>query len=253
MVEIRTWSRQDMSTTTEYFECADCVVTYGSDETIWSVRRHLGPDKPRVEYGHRISFGIVTAAADLSEAALGAAEDILMYDQQGCLSPRAYLVEGTPERSLQFTHALAQGLSRSRWIEIEWDRYQDRSRAAIVRQARDLALIDSDATVLPGPDLRWTLIHRPDPVLEPSPGCGVVNVAPYRADEIVRELRRFDGSVQGLSLATGNDDEYNEWACRLTAAGASWICLPGQLQRVPLHWRENGMDLLGSFAKCGSA
>ncbi len=91
-------------------EGASEVHVYGRDETIADVRRAAGPSV-RVR-GHGAGMGIAIVTRDFAEAARAIAEDVIPFDQRGCLSPRVAYVRGDADA---FGRALFEALeSRGR-------------------------------------------------------------------------------------------------------------------------------------------
>ncbi len=87
------------------------IHVYGRDETIRDVRA-----KARVPVrGHGSGMGVawISEGADLALAARGLADDVVVFDQRGCLSPRIALVHGNEERALSFAAALHDELEQS--------------------------------------------------------------------------------------------------------------------------------------------
>jgi hypothetical protein len=76
-------------------EGATEIHVYGRDETIAEVRRAAGPNV-RVR-GHGAGMGIAIVTRDFEEAARALAEDVIPFDQRGCLSPRVAYVRGDAE------------------------------------------------------------------------------------------------------------------------------------------------------------
>lgn len=73
----------------------DLVMVYGSDETLGDVRQTL-PASVRFDgYGHGMGVAVVGAGADLDESARGLALDMVLFEQQGCLSPRLAFLDVT--------------------------------------------------------------------------------------------------------------------------------------------------------------
>jgi len=111
------WAGGDRSVEQDLYGRARVVVAYGNDSTIASIEsvlaaardRHLPDSDPRgvwnrsvlrpkaatrfVAFGPKLSLGWVGADADLERAALGMALDVALFDQRGCLSVEAVLVE----------------------------------------------------------------------------------------------------------------------------------------------------------------
>ncbi len=88
------------------------IHVYGRDETIAEVRAKASP-RVRVR-GHGSGMGVawITAGADVASAVKGLAEDVVVFDQRGCLSPRVALVEGDLDRASAVAEALHAELDR---------------------------------------------------------------------------------------------------------------------------------------------
>src|SRR5205085_3439997 len=99
------------------FEQADCVTATGSDESLAAIRKRL-PSKVRfVGYGHRLSFAYVTSGVlsglNAPKTVARAAEDIVAWNQLGCLSPHVIYVEhGGAVAAEQFAEMLAEELAK---------------------------------------------------------------------------------------------------------------------------------------------
>lgn len=96
----------------------EALVVYGSDATLTSLRARLPVRARFLGYGHRISFSAVgrellADAVSAREAALRAAYDLCVFDQQGCYSPQTLFVEAggvfSPEA---FAELLAEALEQ---------------------------------------------------------------------------------------------------------------------------------------------
>jgi hypothetical protein len=88
----------------------DHLWAYGSDETLRNVQRELASDV--VLHAHGSGFGIALVAGRPSTPELEIllaklAEDIALFDQRGCLSPRVLLVSAGPEFALEVARELA--------------------------------------------------------------------------------------------------------------------------------------------------
>jgi len=86
----------------------DHVFAYGRDETLAALRSSL--PQGVVLHGHGDGFSVAVAGAQADPAAIAEALalDIALFDQRGCLSPRALLVVGREARP--FAQALASAL-----------------------------------------------------------------------------------------------------------------------------------------------
>ena len=95
-------------------EAGDELHVYGTDETVAALRAEVGPGVIVRGHGAGLGVAVVGADADLCAAAEGLAADVVPFDQRGCLSPRAALVEGPPERAVALARALPEALARAR-------------------------------------------------------------------------------------------------------------------------------------------
>ena len=92
----------------EQFDPADpdYLIVFGSDETVAFLREARGRSEGFIGYGHKFSLAYVE---DVSrKTAAKAADDIVAWDQSGCLSPQAVFVVGGHERD--FSAHLAKEL-----------------------------------------------------------------------------------------------------------------------------------------------
>jgi hypothetical protein len=99
-------------------EAGDVVFAYGADATLYAIESRL-PQSVRFE-GHGTGFGVVVvdgglaSDAELGHAATAVAQDVVPFEQRGCLSPRLALVEGTAARGRTFAESMARAL-----VEVE--------------------------------------------------------------------------------------------------------------------------------------
>ena len=88
------------------------IHVYGRDETIADVRGKAREGVRVLGHGSGMGVALVTAEAELAEAARGLAEDVVVFDQRGCLSPRIALVLGDEARAAALAEALHAELER---------------------------------------------------------------------------------------------------------------------------------------------
>ncbi len=90
---------------------ADAVVAHGSDATIALLRARVGPGRPFIGYGHKLSLAAIGPAIEPLVAARRLALDVALWDGRGCLSPAWALVSDSPRgRAAELAHALAVAL-----------------------------------------------------------------------------------------------------------------------------------------------
>lgn len=86
---------------------------YGSDKTIERFRDSAGDGVLVRAHGTGLGIAVIGREAELAAAAAALAADVVPFDQRGCLSPRAALIEGDAERSAAFAEALDEALRRA--------------------------------------------------------------------------------------------------------------------------------------------
>jgi len=256
-LEIAEWPGGDESLEGPLFEEADCVTATGSDETLADVRRRLPVHVRFLGYGHRVSFGYIAqevlSGFGTQKLVARVADDIVAWNQLGCLSPHVIYVESggvvSPE---QFAEMLAEELARREATEPRGD--LPVADAAQIASRRDIYRVRAAA----GSETRlwcsegstaWTVVHEADPRFSLS--ClnrfiyvkGVANVtdALHHAD-CVR------GQVSTVGLAA-HDDTARTLATQLARWGATRVCPLGQMQNPPLTWRHDGRPPLGDLVQ----
>src|SRR5262249_6172407 len=95
-LELAEWPGGNEALESVLFAGADCVTATGSNETLSAIRGRL-PAKTRfLGYGQRVSLGFVAREVLREEEIAGVvsrvADDIIAWDQNGCLSPHAIYV-----------------------------------------------------------------------------------------------------------------------------------------------------------------
>lgn len=223
------------------------LVVHGSDATIHRWRALLRPSARMIARGHRVSAAFLSAATCADPSALrdaldGVALDLCAWDQTGCLSPLALFVEVTPETPP--LDVIAEQLAtrslppvESRLPPGEWSRETIAARTHYLRaclfdadvfESESAALIVHDSPALP----QHSCLHR------------VLSICPVRGVEhFARVIEDARTPLQGVAVA--GDEATRRWlARRLTAAGLNRVCAPGDLQRPPLDWRQDGEGVL---------
>jgi hypothetical protein len=93
----------------------DHVFAYGSDATMTSVRATLPPSVTFHAHGGGLGVVVIDAsslsAGEREACARRLADDVILFDQRGCLSPRVAAVLGTGADARDFASALATALA----------------------------------------------------------------------------------------------------------------------------------------------
>lgn len=123
----------------------DRLWAYGSDETLGEVATTLPPGVAFHGHGSGFGVGVIDASvgdSELSEIVPRLAEDIVLFDQRGCLSPRALLVQADVSAARDIARALAKELAR---LEAEVPRGSlEPAEAAAITHYRDTASFTGD-------------------------------------------------------------------------------------------------------------
>jgi Acyl-CoA reductase (LuxC) len=254
-LELAEWPGGTTTLEEPLFAEADCLTATGSDETLAAIRSRL-PQRTRfLGYGQQVSFGFVTRDAlqgyGVKELAAAAAEDVVAWNQMGCLSPHVFYVQSggalSPE---QFAEQLAEELTaretthprgeltvhESAVISLKRDFY--RVRAAAECETRIWHSEDSTA---------WTVVFEGDARFQVSCLNRFIYVkAVADLAEALQNAESVRDKTSTVGLAAPGPDA-RELATQLAHWGVTRICPLGQMQRPPLTWRHDGRPALGDL------
>ena len=254
-IEIAEWRGGNSGLESVLFSEADCVTATGSDETLAQIRQCLQVKTRFLGYGHRVSFGYVTRDA-LSGAAwkkiVGrAANDVVAWDQLGCLSPHVIYVEhGGGMSAEQFAGLLADELEQREQTE---PRGKLSAEAAATITSRrgfyEVRAANSDETRLwhSKNSTAWTVAYEADAQFQTS--CLNRFIYVKGATDLARTLQAADnvrGKVSTVGLAATNE-QAEKLATELARWGVTRICPLGEMQNPPLTWHHDGRPALGDL------
>ncbi len=207
---------------------ASVVSAYGSDATLRALRERLGPGATLIPHGHGLGLGFASARAlddDLEGVARRFARDVAAYDQRGCMSPHAILVEGEA-RAEPFGRALAAALD---------DLERELPRGALPRDAGPAQIQWRGVAATRGPLFEGrasaVAVELEPAAIRPSPG--------YR-NALVRPVGSVDGvtvaaDALGAHLKTlGVAGPLDAVLTRLPPSVACRVCRAGEMQRPDL-------------------
>jgi len=247
------------------FGQAGCVTATGSDESLAAIRRFV-PAKTRfVGYGHRVSFAYVAegmlSSATRRKVVEDAAEDVVAWNQLGCLSPHVIYVEtGAGLPALQFSELLAAELERREQSEPRGDVLVE--VAATIASRRSFyeirAAHSEDLVNQLGPEKEtrlwksanstaWTVVYESDPRFQLS--CLNRFIYIKEVKDLAEALRSADaihGQVSTVGLAAPAE-KLRGLAMDLARWGVTRICPLGRMQNPPLTWRHDGRPPLGEL------
>jgi hypothetical protein len=232
---------------------ADCVVAYGSDETMAALSARISPARRFVPHGHRLSVAVLGEDAlggvGLAAAAEPLALDVALWDQQGCLSPVALYALGAARVPEALLDALAAAFGRAarRW---------PRGRLAPAAAARFAAERDgAELRAAAGEDVRlragsgFALVAEPDARFRGSPLGRFLRVHPARdAAELLAALAPLGPHLSAVGFA-GLGGLSGRLEPELALLGAARICPLGTLQAPPLAWCHDQPGVLLPLAR----
>jgi len=238
---------------TEAFLEASCIVATGSDETVQQVRDRVRGARHLVLHGHRFSAAALgpeaLGSATLAGVAARLANDVALWDQLGCLSPvSVYTTQPGP-----VAEALADALAAT---AVRLPRGQVPLEAlALTTHERDASRMRAAAghavKLFEGEE--WTVLSEADAVPRPAPLYRFVRVHPVRdAADVALALRPVARHLAAVATE-GFGAHSAELERTLTGLGASRVCRAGELQAPPLGWPRDGLPVLASLARPGTA
>ncbi len=222
---------------------ADALVVFGNDSTVSEFREKCPPGVIFQGHGHRISFGVVLDDPGRKSCA-GAARDICLFEQQGCLSPQVIFVQDdAPGYAENLSHEIARFGATHPAPPLPLAERADVAGARAEWEFR--------ASINPGV-MVWKTAGEP----------GATVVLDDSAEFPVSPLNRFV-FVKPLTA------QFYEWACRhsrhlgglgiwpctpenasrFAPLGFSRICAIGRMQETPFTWHCDSRQNLASLVR----
>lgn len=254
-IEIAEWRGGNSELESALFSEADCVMAMGSDETLDQIHQYLAGKTRFVGYDHRVSFGYVTRDAlsggGWKKVIAHAADDVVAWDQLGCLSPHGiYIEHGGGISAEQFAGLLAEELERREQSEPRGKLLAESAATIASRRSfYEVRAANSDETRLwhSKNSTAWTVVYEADTQFQTS--CLNRFIYVKGAMDLTRTLQAADnvrGKVSTVGLAA-TDDEAGKLAMELARWGVTRICPLGQMQNPPLTWHHDGRPALGDL------
>jgi hypothetical protein len=252
-LEIAEWRGGNLELENPLFDEADCVTATGSDETLNEIRKRL-PLKTRfVGYGHRVSFGFVTgevlSGSRAKKIIAAVADDVVAWNQLGCLSPHVIYVQLGGEISPEhFGQLLAEELEKREASEPRGELPAEHAATIASRRAiyeiRAAHSPESTQHWCSQNSTAWTVIFESDARFQLSCLNRFIYVKPVA--DLTAALQGADsvrGKVSTVGIAAP-EEKISELALQLARWGATRICPLGQMQNPPLTWRHDGRPAL---------
>jgi acyl-CoA reductase LuxC len=223
---------------------ADAVVAHGNDATIAAIRARVGPTRPFLGYGHKLSLAAIGPAVEPQIAARRLALDMALWDGRGCLSPSWALAIDAPRgRAAELARALASALEeledvlpRGALDAAEASELVELRARAAVREGARLEMAAGAST--------WTVALEAGDVRPPPGAFRFVSIVPVPD---VEALGAFCAPLFPTLSCVGHvgfGSERARVAELAAAAGASRLCPLGRMQLPPLDWSHDGQPPL---------
>lgn len=247
------WDRADFARLRTAAEASDAIVAFGGNDAVRAVREAAPWNRTFAGHGSAHSFAIVSGeelrhnpVEWLSEHC---AYDFSLYDQQGCLSPRAIFVEDLHKRDVdRFVDALHGAM-------VNWSKLLPRRRlslpdSAALARARDAVLLDAACG---GPSRRvsadqdpFLITVKPCHQFTLGPVSRYVDVYLYKdVAEVEAALAPYAGQISTLGVV----DPRRSVPGLVRMLRASRVCEIGQMQKPPLSWCLDGYRPLQKMLK----
>ena len=255
-LEIAEWRGGNVDLENVLFAEADCVTATGDDETLAAIRQRLAIATRFLGYGHRVSLGFVSHDVLYGSLAkknvTAAVDDIVAWNQLGCLSPHVIYVQLGGEISPEyFAQLLAEELERREQTEPRGELPAEHAAAIASRRGiYEVRAVHSPETTQhwhSKDSTAWTVVYEADARFQLS--CLNRFIYVKGVADLKTALESADG-VRGKVSTVGiaaPGDKINEIAAQLARWGATRICPLGQMQNPPLTWRHDGRPALSDL------
>ncbi|MCL4785649.1 MAG: hypothetical protein KJ070_02475 [Verrucomicrobia bacterium] len=254
-LELAEWRGGQAALEEVLFAEADCITGTGSDETLAAIRARLPLNTRFLGYGHRVSFGFVAGEVlrdgSSRKVVEAAAEDVVAWNQLGCLSPHViYVQSGGVVSPEQFAESLAQELEKREAAEPRGELpVASGATIAARRGIYEVRAAHSPETRLwqSKGSTAWTVVFEADPRFQASCLHRFVYVKPAKdLTEVQHNADAVRGKVSTVGLAAAAD-KAAELARQLARWGVTRVCPLGRMQNPPLTWRHDGRPSLGDL------
>jgi hypothetical protein len=255
-LEIAEWRGGNLDLENALFSEADYVTATGSDETLDEIRKRLPLRTRFLAHGHRVSFGFVAGevlyGSRGKKIVAAAADDVVAWNQLGCLSPHVIYVQlGGEIAPEHFAQLLAEELEKREVSEPRGELAAEHAAAIASRrgiyEVRAAHAPETTQHWCSKDSTAWTVIYEADARFQLS--ClnrfiYVKGVADLKT--VLENADSVRGKVSTVGIAAP-EEKLNEVATQLARWGATRICPLGQMQNPPLTWRHDGRPALGDL------
>lgn len=242
------WKGGDTASEQAWLRQADTIVAYGGNTALAAIRERVPITARFLPHGHKIGFGVVSAAAlDTRKAGALArlcAHDVMRYEQQGCYAPQMLFVErGGKVSPREFAELVSRELAA-------FARRHPR-RALLVAEAAGIAawrggeemraFEDSSRLVLGDVEDGWSVVQveAPEPLAPSGLNRTLKVVAVESLDAVAPLVAPFRAFLQSAAVAA-TPEELFRIAARLSEAGVTRIAAFGRMTAPEAGWHNDG-------------
>ena len=221
----------------------DTFIVYGSDETVNFIRTHLSPHTKLIYYPNKVSFAIIKSFY-VEESLYGLAEDILMYNQQGCLSPQQLFVIGIPEDGVR---ELAFKLFNILGNLFKDEYYIPTPPEDLIHRTRRLIQVmnfRAETEIYYDKSYNWSVIYFPRHEFRPYSAFNSILVTPLKdLEKLYNLMEPWRGQIQaiGINESYPHPEEVVDLAFFLRANRISNL---GDMQLPSIYWHNEGRLIL---------
>ncbi len=254
-LEVAEWKGGHHALEHAFFEEADCVTATGTDKALSEIAQRLPPKVRFLRYGHRVSFAFVAGEAltgiSVKRTLERAVDDIVAWNQLGCLSPHViYVQDGGTVSPEFFAELLADNLAAREESEPRGELPAEVAAAISSRRAiYELRAAHSPETKhwCSKESTAWTVVYESDPQFQLS--CLNRFVYVKGVKDLTQALQNAEGvrgKVSTVGLAAP-EHQLEEMAAELARWGVTRVCPLGHMQNPPLTWHHDGRPALGDL------
>jgi len=249
LLEVISFGREREDLSHAMLTKCDFVVALGDDASI----AHLSGNRRIFGFGSRTSGALISLAppANVARLALSLARDVVLFEQQGCLSPHHVFVADADLASMHdFTTTLCDVLI-SFATTLPGAKLSFNSAAAIRRlreRARWRSIGGHPIELFEGGNMSWTMVLEPDARFTLSPGYRCVTVSAVRDhNDLAIRVAPVAGRLEAFALSVPAHARAR-FVDVLAGAGVTYVCDPGKMQSPPVNWPHGGGAFLDFLA-----
>ncbi len=255
-LEIAEWRGGNVALENALFAEADCVTATGGDETLDEIRKRLPLRTRFLGHGHRVSFGFVAQevlyGSRAKKIVSAVADDVVVWNQLGCLSPHVIYVQlGGEVAPEHFAQLLAEELEQREAVEPRGELAAEHAAAIASRrgiyEVRAAHSPEATRHWCSKDSTAWTVVYEADARFQLSCLNRFIYVkAVADLKTVLESADSVRGKVSTVGIAAP-EEKWDEIATQFARWGATRICPLGQMQNPPLTWRHDGRPALGDL------